>query len=164
MTRLRLGVMAVVLGTGMTGCGFSHFNIAHWSLWHCDECDDFPMPAYGPGYSMVPGTYTNVGPNATGEGNGNLNSTPAAELAPAGRPTTVTPPPVTDAPPATTTPPVPPDAGPGPGAAVRQPANAGLEGPDRVMAGTNSELPPLPPDANDVEVPRAPLPGGTSVR
>ena len=53
MVGLRNAMMAVVLSTGIMGCSFSHF-----SLFHCDECDDFPTPAYGPGYSMVPGTYT----------------------------------------------------------------------------------------------------------
>ena len=42
MVRLRNAVMAVALGTGVMGCGFSQSNIAHYSIWHCDECDDFP--------------------------------------------------------------------------------------------------------------------------
>ncbi len=42
MMKLRNAVMAVALGTGVMGCSF-----AHWSIYHCDECDDFPMPAQG---------------------------------------------------------------------------------------------------------------------
>ena len=60
MVRLRNAVMAVALGTGVMGCTLSgsQTRIAHYSIWHCDECDDFPTPAYGPGYSMMPGSYT----------------------------------------------------------------------------------------------------------
>ena len=58
MVRLRNAVMAVALGTGAMGCRPSQSHVAHYSIWHCDECDDFPTPAYGPGYSMMPGTYT----------------------------------------------------------------------------------------------------------
>ena len=59
MVRLRNAVMVFVLATGLTGCSSGHWpSIAHWSIWHCDSCDDFPTPAYGPGYSMMPGTYT----------------------------------------------------------------------------------------------------------
>ena len=31
---------------------------AHWSIFHCDSCDDFPRRRMGPSYSMMPGTYT----------------------------------------------------------------------------------------------------------
>ncbi len=58
MLRLRNAVMALAMGVCGIGCAFSSSNVAHYSIWHCDECDDFPTPAYGPGYSMVPGTYT----------------------------------------------------------------------------------------------------------
>ena len=61
MVRLRNAAMAVALGTSVVGCaltGSSPSHVAHYSIWHCDECDDFPTPAYGPGYSMVPGSYT----------------------------------------------------------------------------------------------------------
>ena len=60
MVRLRHAVMAVALGTGAMGCALtqSPSHVAHYSIWHCDECDDFPTPAYGPGYSMMPGSYT----------------------------------------------------------------------------------------------------------
>ncbi len=62
MVRLRNAVMAIALGTGVMGCALSQSHVAHYSIWHCDECDDFPTPAYGPGYSMMPGTYTALGP------------------------------------------------------------------------------------------------------
>ena len=164
MMRLRNGVMAVVLGTGILGCSSSHFNIAHWSIYHCDECDDFPMPAYGPGFSMAPGTYTNVGGRPSAGTDGTATSpAPSDDLSPVGQPSeaappvTNAPPPVTNAPPpAMTTPPVPPAAAPGPGAA--------REGTSPVIAGTDPDLPPLPPDAGDMVVPRASLPGGSSLR
>ena len=57
MARLRNAVMAVALGAGVMGCSF-----AHWSIYHCDECDDFPMPAQGVTNSMMPGTYTGPPP------------------------------------------------------------------------------------------------------
>jgi len=57
MVKLRNAVMAVALGTGVMGCSF-----AHWSIYHCDECDDFPMPAQGVTTSMMPGTYTGPPP------------------------------------------------------------------------------------------------------
>ena len=47
-----------MLGTGLTGCSFAHSGQRELSIWHCDTCDDFPSPAYGPSYSMMPGTYT----------------------------------------------------------------------------------------------------------
>jgi hypothetical protein len=89
MVRLRNVVMGIVLCTGLAGCSF-----AHWSIWHCDTCDDFPTPAYGPGYSMMPGTYT--GPptlNSSGSG-GPAGSTPpaAGAAAPAAPAATATPP------------------------------------------------------------------------
>jgi hypothetical protein len=88
MVRLRNVVMVFVLATGLAGCSFAHWspNIAHWSPFHCDSCDDFPMPAYGPNYSMMPGSYT--GPPTPGLSGGRSDaSTPsAAEAAPAGTP------------------------------------------------------------------------------
>ncbi len=60
MVRLRNVVMAVALGTGAMGCALSQSHVARYSIWHCDECDDFPTPTYGPGNSMMPGTYTGV--------------------------------------------------------------------------------------------------------
>jgi hypothetical protein len=126
MMRLRIGVMAVALGTSMMGCSSSH-TFARFSLYHCDECDDFPTPAYGPGYSMMPGTYTPVGGVGPGDVKPPLGAGTAVEVAPPGQPTTtVTPPasttpPATVAPPAITTPPVPPAAGPDPGAALGNP-------------------------------------------
>ncbi len=112
MARLRNAVMAVVLGTGVLGCSF-----AHWSPFHCDHCDDFPAPAYGPDFSMMPGSYTGLPPS---ESNGQR---PGASAAPAGAPASAGAPsqPVEEAPPPapTATPPAPPTAAPGLGAAAR---------------------------------------------
>jgi hypothetical protein len=58
MVRLRNVLLALVVGTGATGCSF-----AHWSPFHCDHCDDFPAPAYGPDFSMMPGSYTGTPPS-----------------------------------------------------------------------------------------------------
>jgi hypothetical protein len=156
MMRLRNGLLAVVLGTGMIGCSSSHFNIAHWSIYHCDECDDFPMPAYGPDFSMAPGTYTNVGGRSAVDTSRPANAAPAGELLPADQPSTAMPP-------ATSTPPVPPAAGPGPGAAADQPASPGMTS-SPAIATTDAGLPQLPPDAGDLVVPRANRPGETTVR
>jgi hypothetical protein len=64
MTKLRKAVMTMALATGAAGC--SHLDVppSHWSVFHCSECDDFPTPAYGPGFTQPTGTYT--GPNGTG--------------------------------------------------------------------------------------------------
>src|SRR5277367_1996144 len=97
MVRLRHAVMAVVLGTGATGCTLSGYqpHVAHYSIWHCDECDDFPTPAYGPGYSMMPGTYTGPPPRDSLESN--RSATGAADpgsIPPSQLPPNSTPPPV----------------------------------------------------------------------
>jgi hypothetical protein len=121
MVRLRNALMAFVLATGLTGCSAFHGGgdwMARWSIFHCDSCDDFPAPAYGPDYSMMPGTYTGTTPLA------NVGSAqPAASDAPAGAMPATTPPAGITTPPAgittppagTTTPPSPPSATPGPG-------------------------------------------------
>ncbi len=102
MVRLRNAVMVVMLATGLAGCASGHWpSIAHFSIWHCDTCDDFPTPAYGPGYSMMPGTYTgppSVGSNGSGGPAASTSpaaatgapaaAAPAAPLAPAGTSTT----------------------------------------------------------------------------
>jgi hypothetical protein len=62
MVRLRTSLAALVLSAGASGCSFAHNSLAHYSLFHCDSCDDFPTPAYGPGFSLMPGTYTGVTP------------------------------------------------------------------------------------------------------
>jgi hypothetical protein len=116
MARLRNVAMAVVLGTGVMGC-----NFAHWSPFHCDNCDDFPAPAYGPDFSMMPGSYTGLPPSDS-----TRSSVPGASTVPSGagaaqpatggalQPTEEAPPPAP-----ASTPPSPPAAGPGLGAAVR---------------------------------------------
>jgi hypothetical protein len=114
MARLRNAVMAVALGTCVcvTGCSF-----AHWSPFHCDECDDFPAPAYGPDFSMMPGSYTGTPPSDSGAA-----ARPGSSTAPGGagasQPVEEAPPPVPAQAPATT-PPTPPTAAPGMGAASR---------------------------------------------
>jgi hypothetical protein len=149
MVRLRNAVMAAALGAGVAGCSFSHHGIAHYSIWHCDECDDFPTPGYGPGFSMMPGTYTGPPARESLEANQRPGSPPAAgavaPAAPLARPgaptTTVAPPPTTLTPP-TITPPNPPAAPPpDQGADARLPAG-GMFG----MPGAQPALPPLPAD------------------
>jgi hypothetical protein len=82
MVRLRNLVIVAVMATGLAGCASGHWpSIANFSIWHCDSCDDFPMPAYGPGYSMMPGTYTGGPP--TQNGSARLTpTTPSANAAP----------------------------------------------------------------------------------
>ena len=108
MVRLRNAVMAFVLATGLTGCTLENFTVANLSIWHCDSCDDFPAPAYGPDYSMMPGTYTRpITPGSTESGQ------PAAPTSPAGAmPGMTSPVPIT-------TPPLPPSAPPGADAGAR---------------------------------------------
>jgi hypothetical protein len=143
MARLRNAMMAVVLGTGVMGCSF-----AHWSPFHCDECDNFPAPSYGPDFSMMPGSYTGLPPS-------NSDGTPRTEAAAApsgpgtqpaagGLPAL----PVEEAPPPSPSPPVPPTAAPRTSSAraisPRTPylarANAGFGDP------ALPPLPDLPPD------------------
>src|SRR5436305_264402 len=56
MVRLRNALLAVMLAAGVVGCSHTH-DYAHWSIFHCSECDDFPVPSYGPN-STPPGSYT----------------------------------------------------------------------------------------------------------
>jgi hypothetical protein len=114
MARLRNAVVAVVLGTGVLGCSF-----AHWSPFHCDDCDDFPAPSYGPDFSMMPGSYTGLPPSDSGG-----PARPGASTAPSG--TGGSGPsaggasqPVEEAPPPAPSPPAPPTAAPGMAAAAR---------------------------------------------
>ena len=112
MARLRNAVMAVALGAGMTGC--SHLTYSRISIFHCDACDDFPTPAYGPGFSMAPGTYTgppvqdSVGPNRPAISNPAAGTSPATEA-----------PGASSAPTASPTPPPPPMVTPGQAAGER---------------------------------------------
>jgi len=151
MVSLRNAVMAVALGTGVMGCGFSQSNIARYSIWHCDECDDFPTPAYGPGYSMMPGTYTGTAPRDSVEANPPAFTTPASgSVAPAQRPTS----PMT--PPATPTLPLPPPEGPSQGADTR-PVAGGVMGVAATLGNRGeSDLPQLPATTrNDLPAPVA---------
>jgi hypothetical protein len=137
MVRLRNAAMAVVLGTGVMGCSFSHHPIAHYSIWHCDECDDFPTPAYGPGFSMMPGTYTGPPGRESAESSRPANASPSPTTTPsAGQPGAST----------TPTPPAPPVAAPEEGADARQGAAGRTSGPSTVVTGAESALPPLPSD------------------
>jgi hypothetical protein len=104
MVRLRTSLVTLVLSAGASGCSPSHLSFAHLSLFHCDACDDFPTPAYGPGFSLMPGTYTGVSPRG-GEAATPM-TTPTPDSGVSGR---------ADLPAATTTPatpPTPPVAGP----------------------------------------------------
>jgi hypothetical protein len=146
MVRVRHAVMAVALGTGTMGCALTQYpsNVAHYSIWHCSECDDFPTPAYGPGYSMMPGTYTRPpsanSPEPKPATNDAVDSgaVPPPQQSPGSAP-----------PPTTTTTPPPPPAAPGPGASVRQPAVGGPALANTVVTGAASTLPPLPAGTRD---------------
>ena len=153
MVRLRHAVMAVALGTGVMGCTLSdaQTRIGHYSPWHCDDCDDFPMPAYGPGYSMMPGSYTRL------PGQGSLDpKQPASDALdnqtapPPQQMPTVTPPPTT------TTPPAPPAASPGLGANPQRPTSGRMGMRDSIATRVESNLPQAPAGVrDDLQVPGA---------
>src|SRR5271156_1379581 len=115
MVRLRNAVMAVALGTGVMGCALSQSNVAHYSIWHCDECDDFPTPAYGPGNSMMPGTYTGAAPRDRLESNQPTTGAPDQSSVPGSQQ------PGTSVPPATVNPLRPQGAAAGLGAVINSP-------------------------------------------
>jgi hypothetical protein len=140
MMRLRNAVMAAMLGTSVTGCALSQHGIARYSIWHCDDCDDFPTPGYGPGYSMMPGTYT--GPPAR---DSLEPAQPAAATPAPGSVAPVAPPVTSPTTPNTVTPPPPPAAAPDQGASAHQPAGNPLDRPGSEITGTDPVLPPLPP-------------------
>jgi hypothetical protein len=114
MASLRTTVIVMALGAGVSGCSF-----AHWSPFHCDSCDDFPAPTYGPGNSMMPGTYTGPPPRDTGDAGPMTEGVPGSAGAPAagGAPAASTPAPTQPEGPAPT-----PPAVPGPGADAAAPA------------------------------------------
>jgi hypothetical protein len=148
MVRLRNAVMtAALFGTGMTGCSFTHQGIAHYSIWHCDECDDFPTPGYGPGYSMMPGTYTGPPARESLESNVPPTSAPAPGSAAPAAPLVQPRPPLTPAP--VVTPPPPPDAAPDQGADARPPAGIPLNLPAVGVTSAQPALPPLPSDPRE---------------
>jgi hypothetical protein len=82
------------------GCSHTH-GAARWSIFHCSECDDFPMPSYGP--NSMPGTYS--GPQVQGPSQSSRIVTPPSSNAPAPNEEAAVPPP--DERP-TTPPPAPP--------------------------------------------------------
>ncbi len=105
MARIRYLLIATLLGACSTGCSFTH-----WSVFHCSECDDFPMQGRM-STSMMPGSYT--GPPArdyygTSEPSPGTNP-PAAEsrlpVLPEAAPPVETAPPAPPAPPAPNVPP-----------------------------------------------------------
>jgi hypothetical protein len=153
MVKLRDAVMAVALGTGVMGCTLSgsQTRIGHYSPWHCDECDDFPTPAFGPGYSMMPGSYTRPpaqdsrGPKQPANGTTESDSVAPPQQLPASAP-----------PGPTTTPPTPPAAAPGLGAEGRWPASSGVGGQNTIATRAESNLPPMPAGAReDQQIPVA---------
>lgn len=112
MVRLRNALMFVALAAGAFGCAhLGGHTYEHWSPWHCSECDDFPMPAYGPQGSMMPGTYSGPPPESESStrmrtpssSNAPLTSEEAAVPPPDERPTppTSTPPDMGNTPPST---------------------------------------------------------------
>jgi hypothetical protein len=136
-------VAVLALGTSTTGCSHTQsFSFAHWSLFHCDECDDFPTPGYGPGYSMMPGTYAGQTPQDSHEAN-------QRALAPPGQPV---------APGSTNTPPTPPAAEPAQGTPAAPNTGPGSDFPATTAPGSTTSL-GTPPNQIDPGLP--PLPGTT---
>ena len=90
MVRLRNVLMAVALGAGVVGCSHPP-TYAHWSLFHCSECDDFPTPAYGPNYSMTPGSYS--GPKSENKPDASRMTTPSSSNVPPPNNEAIEPPP-----------------------------------------------------------------------
>jgi hypothetical protein len=118
MVRLRNALVIVAMAAGAFGCahwgGSGHNDYAHWSIFHCSQCDDFPAPTYGPNYSMMPGSY--AGPRAESEASTRM-STPTSSNAPVVSAEAAVPPPTerpgtpSEEPPTTVpTPPAPPPA------------------------------------------------------
>jgi hypothetical protein len=139
MVRLRNAVMAVALGTGAMGCvsSPSQSRIARYSIWHCDECDNFPMPGYGPGYSMMPGTYTRAPAQESLESKPPANGAAGSDSVPL--PQQI---PTAAPPPAPATPPTPPAADPpGQGADTHGPASGGTGLPNALATRAEANLP-----------------------
>jgi hypothetical protein len=116
MVRLRKALMALMFFALVVGCSHTH-DYAHWSIFHCSECDDFPMPSYGPNATGA-GTYS--GPPPQGPSSASRMVTPPSSNAPVqSEEAIVAPPderptaPAAAEPPTTTTPtpPAPPSAG-----------------------------------------------------
>jgi hypothetical protein len=86
MVRLRNALTIVALAAGAFGCAQgdgsrrSWHDYQHWSPWHCSECDDFPLPSYGPNNSMMPGTYSGM---PSGSESSSRMGTPTSSNAPA---------------------------------------------------------------------------------
>jgi hypothetical protein len=153
MVRLYHVMMAVALGTGVMGCASSQSpsHVARYSIWHCDECDDFPLPAYGPGYSMMPGTYTRppaqepLESKQQAAGTADSGSVPPPQQLPTSAP-----------PPPPTTPPTPPAAAPGQGADARQPTFGDMGQPTTMATRVETNPPALPAgEQNELHVPVA---------
>jgi hypothetical protein len=137
MVRLRTAVLAAALSTGVMGCSFSH-----GSIFHCDECDDFPTPGYGPGYSMMPGTYTGPPARDSLESNRPGASAPTSGEVPT--PSRTVPP---QAEPSVTPPP--PAVASSPGADVRRYGYSATELPRSTVTLTKPALPTLPASVSD---------------
>jgi hypothetical protein len=127
MVRLRNAMMIVALAVGAFGCahgiGSPGHDYAHWSIFHCSQCDDFPMPAYGPNYSMMPGSYAGPAPESTAS---SRTATPTSSNAPPANEEAAVPPPderPANPPAGPVTPPAPP------------PADAGMTPPAPPSAG-----------------------------
>jgi hypothetical protein len=160
LARLRNLAISLVLGASAAGCAHGNWTYARLSLFHCDECDDFPTPGYGPGYSMMPGTYAGQTPQDSHQAN-------QRALAPPGEPV---------GPGTPSTPPTPPAAGPAQGAPAAPATAPGQDvstapnaGPttslDTTPNQTESELPPLPGTTrNDPQTPVASPSSAETVR
>lgn len=139
MVRLRNALVMVAMAAGGFGCSHFHggngHDYAHWSIFHCSECDDFPAPAYGPGGTMVPGSY--AGPESTSTATTRTATPTSSNLTPSNEEAITTP------------------SDERPGTPTTEPANppsdagaAGL-GADAPGAGAGAAMsPPSPPPAN----------------
>ncbi len=112
MVRLRNALMTVALAVGAFGCahgdGSNRHDYAHWSIFHCSECDDFPSPGINQQGSMVPGSYS--GPTVESSTAASRMATPTSSDAPAVSTETTVPPPDERPGNPATTPPIPPAA------------------------------------------------------
>ncbi len=138
MVRLRNALL--IVGLAAVGFGCSHFHggsghdYAHWSIFHCTECDDFPAPAYGPGGSMMPGSYS--GPESSSAASTRPATPTSSNIQPSNSEAVTTPSEEVPGTPSSEPPTSPPG---GAAAAVGLPADG---------AGAAAPTPPSPPAAN----------------
>ena len=106
MVRLRNASWTVALAVLACGCahgdGSHRLDYAHFSIFHCSECDDFPTPAYGPQGTMMPGTYS--GPPPESEASSRMGTPTSSNATPMNNEAVANPPDERPTPPTTTPP------------------------------------------------------------